>query len=109
MMNDATGQQTEPQAHFGWVARDADGSIQLFEKEPDYHAESGTWHSKSLTTSDLVGWFMDKVKRWPETQLPKGAMGLRRLLLAPVVSATGASTSGLNESASEPAMVGIGL
>lgn len=93
MMTDTTGQQTEPQPR--WVARDASGITWLCQNEPqDYNGRL---------------WDFDKgIAQWTHPELWNLKPGTKaRLLLVPVVSATDASTSGLNESENVAAKAGI--
>lgn len=84
MTTDTTDQPTEPQSR--WVSRDASGITWLSENEP----------------TDFNGRLWDLgsgIAQWTHPELWNLEPGTKsRLLLAPVVSATGASTSGLNES-----------
>ena len=71
--------QTEPQPQL-WIARDDDGACNIYTERPEYFKTS--WIAPNTAQRHLVGLlFTRDCKSWPETFLPRGKMGLKRLVL----------------------------
>lgn len=74
-----TAGQTVPQPQL-WIARDDDGACNIYTERPEYFKTS--WIAPNTAQRHLVGLlFTRDCKSWPETFLPSGKMGLKRLVL----------------------------
>lgn len=97
----ATGHhpQTEPIPQL-WIARDADGTCDIYSERPEYGETK--WLAPNGADKHLVGMlFTGDCKEWPETWIPKGPTGLKRLNLADLDAV---ATSALTGDASSPGM-----
>ena len=77
-----------------WINRDLDGAIQIRTKRPLWNESVNCWLSTD-GNYDVVSLFFQGTESWPETFLPRGKMGLARLIVDPasVASATDAKSS----------------
>ncbi len=85
-----------------WVARDADGTVRIWTKQPEWCEFIGCWMSPT-GSFDVIGILYSEADEWPDEKFPRGRMGIARL----IIDETSVITAHAPDDNSAPSVVDI--